>query len=41
MIKDQLWNLAKAYNELSHHYSNIADIFTTLAQKMEEEDETK
>lgn len=41
MTKEELWHMAKAYNELSHHYSNIADIYTTLAQRLEDEDETK
>ena len=37
MEKEQLWQKARMYNELSHHYSNIADIYIALAQKMEEE----
>ena len=34
--KEELWQKARIYNELSHHYSNIADIYVKLAQEMEE-----
>ena len=36
--KDELWKTAKMYNELSHHYSNIADIYIKVAQDLEEKD---
>ena len=38
MDKDQLWQKARMYNELSHHYSNIADIYIKLAQELEDEE---
>lgn len=36
--KEELWQKARIYNELSHHHSNIADIYVKLAQEMEMED---
>ena len=38
MEEEQLWEKARMYNELSHHYSNIADIYVKLAQEMEDEE---
>lgn len=35
--KEELWRQAKMYNELSHYYSNIADIYVKLAQELEDE----
>ena len=36
--KEELWQKARIYNELSHHYSNIADMYVKLAQKMEDDE---
>ena len=38
MEKEQLWQKARMYNELSNHYSNIADIYIKLAQELEDEE---
>lgn len=34
--KEEMWKQAKIYNELSHHYSNIADIYVKIAQELED-----
>ena len=36
---EEMWRKAKMYNELSFHYSNIADLYTKLAQRMEDEND--
>ena len=40
MDKEQIWQKARMYDELSHHYSNIADIYIKLFQELEDNDET-
>ena len=36
---EELWRKAKAYDDLSHHYSYIADLYKSVAQSMEEEND--
>lgn len=37
MKADKIWEKARLYEELSHHYSNMADELTRLAQELEEQ----
>lgn len=39
LSKEELWHKARVYNELSYHYSNIADIYIKLAQDLEDVDD--